>query len=64
MVRRLVRPGVLLIALGLGLAGCAVEFGGGGDSTTVRDRSRLYMQEQERLERDRQLFQTTPGSER
>jgi hypothetical protein len=62
MTPRFLRLGVVLGALVL--AGCAVEFGRDADSMTLGDRSRLYMQEQERLERDRQLFQTTPGSER
>lgn len=56
--------GFAALLLCVGLAGCAVEFGGDGEPKTVRERSRLYMQEQERLERDRQLFQTSPGSER
>jgi hypothetical protein len=59
MLRRLAA-----LVLCVGLAGCALEFGGDSDPRSVRERSRLYMQEQERLERDRQLFQTSPGSER
>jgi hypothetical protein len=57
------------LLLSCALAGCAIEFGVGEDdrgvtATTARERNRLYLEEQERLERDRQTFQPIRASER
>jgi hypothetical protein len=57
------------LLLSCALTGCAIEFGGGdadsgATATTARDRNRLFLQEQERLERERQTFQSIRPSER
>ncbi len=60
---RRILGGLAALLLGVALAGCAVELGGSGESRpgtaveTARERNRLYMQEQERLERDRLILQ-------
>ena len=61
--------GLAALLLSCALAGCAIEFGGeeadrGATATTARERNRLYLQEQERLERERQTFQPIRPSER
>lgn len=57
------------LLLSCALAGCAIEFGAGeadpgATATTARERNRLYLEEQERLERERQTFQPIRPSER
>jgi hypothetical protein len=58
---------VLPLAAGLVLGACAIPFGNGTDSTerspqrTPRDRNRLYLQEQERMEREVQFDQVGPS---
>jgi hypothetical protein len=55
------------VALACALGGCTVQFGAGGDDTrseNPRDRNRTYLQEQERMERDRQRFDPIWSSER
>ena len=57
----------LALAAGLILGGCAIPFGAGAESTdrsaeeTRRDRNRLYLEEQERIERARQTFDPVPS---
>jgi hypothetical protein len=61
--------GCVALALGLLLAGCAIPFGNGGEppgrspEETRRDRQRLYLEEQERRERER-LFDRVGPSDR
>ena len=65
--RTVARPAGLTMLVTLllsALAGCAVEFGEDASSGSLRDRNRLYLQEQERIERQRQTFENTRPSER
>jgi Flp pilus assembly protein TadD len=57
------------LLLSCALAGCAIEFGvgeadRGATATTAGERNRLYIEEQERIERDRQTFQPVRASDR
>jgi len=60
----------LAFAAGLVLGACAIPFGDGGESTgrspeeTRRDRSRLYLEEQERTERERTFDRVGPPPDR
>jgi hypothetical protein len=58
----------LTLTLGLvALGGCAIPFGNGTETTgrsaeeTRRDRSRLYLEEQERMERERTFDRVGPS---
>jgi hypothetical protein len=57
----------LVIAAGLVLGACSIPFGQGAESTggsseeTPRDRNRLYLQEQERMERKMQFDRVGPS---
>jgi hypothetical protein len=59
----------LALAVGLVLGGCAIPFGNGTEPTDRpaeerrRDRNRLYLEEQERMERER-MFDRVGPSER
>jgi hypothetical protein len=63
---------ILTLAFGAGIAlgACAIPFGDGGEPTgrspeeTRRDRSRLYLEEQERMERERTFDRVGPPSDR
>ncbi len=61
------RWGAMLLLLA-GLAGCAVPFGPEPDPGAPRrsaiERNRLFLEEQERLERQRQSFETIRPSDR
>ena len=52
---------------GLALGGCAIPFGSGGESSSTspeearRERNRMYLQEQERMERNVQFDQIGPS---
>ena len=59
---------ILGIGAGLVLGACAIPFGNGSEPTTTRsseetsrDRNRLYLQEQERTERQRQFERVGPS---
>jgi len=60
----------LALAAGLVLGGCAIPFGNGTETRdrpaeeTRRDRNRLFLEEQERIERGRQTFSPIRESER
>jgi hypothetical protein len=57
----------LAIAAGLVLGACSIPFGNGAESTesspreTPRDRNQLYLQEQERVERQFQFDRVGPS---
>jgi len=56
----------LILALGLFLCACAVEWGkpddtGDSSEQTLRDRNLLYREEQQRIERNRQLDRGGPS---
>jgi hypothetical protein len=57
----------LAIVAGLVLGACSIPFGNGAESTdpsrreTPRDRNRLYLQEQEQLERQYQFDRVGPS---
>jgi hypothetical protein len=57
----------LVLAGGLVAAACTIQFGSGSDSTdpasreTPRDRNRLYQQEQQLMERQRQFDRVGPS---
>lgn len=64
------RPALTLLlglAVGLALGGCALTFGNGAEPTsrpsqeTPRDRNRLFLEEQERLERQRTFDRVGPS---
>jgi hypothetical protein len=63
--RRLIAS--LAIVAGLVFGACSIPFGPGADSSepppreTPRDRNRLYQQEQERLERQKQFDRVGPS---
>jgi hypothetical protein len=65
----LLRRLILLLVAGLALDGCAIPFGNGGDPSyqspqeTRRERSRLYTEEQERMERERTFDRFGPPSD-
>jgi hypothetical protein len=60
---------MLILIVGSVLGGCAIPFGNGGDPSpsyqspeeTRRDRNRLYMEEQQRMERERQFDRIGPS---
>ena len=65
------RTRLLVWAAVLALGGCSIPFGPGGESSggssspeTPRDRNRLYLQEQERMERNVQFDRVGPPSDR
>jgi hypothetical protein len=59
-----------VLILGTTLAGCTIPFGNGGDPSYQsseerrRDGSRLYMEEQQQMERGRQFDRVGPPSDR
>jgi hypothetical protein len=59
-----------ILILGAVLAGCTIPFGNGGDPSYQspeerrRERSRLYQEEQQKMERERQFDRVGPPSER
>ncbi len=60
-----------ILILGTVLAGCAIPFGNGGDSSSYqspeekrRERNRLYQEEQQNMERERQFDRIGPPSDR
>jgi hypothetical protein len=61
---------MLVLILGTVLAGCAIPFGNGGDPSYQspeekrRERSRLYQEEQQNMERERQFDRIGPPSDR
>jgi hypothetical protein len=70
--RRRVAAGRLLglLLVGGALGACAVPFGSApedgrpGPPATARERNRLYLEEQERIQRERQGFGSVPPSDR
>ena len=66
VARRRLTVGLALV-VGLVLGACAIPFGNGTDSTeespqkNPRDRNRLYLQEQERVERQFQFDRVGPS---
>jgi hypothetical protein len=61
---------MLVLILGMVLAGCSFQFGNGGDPSYQspeekrRERSRLYQEEQQNMERERQFDRIGPPSDR
>jgi len=58
---------VMLAILACAVAGCSIPFGPGSEnepSRTPRDRNRIYLEEQERIERERRTFDAVHPSER
>ena len=66
----LLRRATLVLAAWLVLGGCAIPFGNGGDPSyqtpeeTRRERSRLYTEEQERMEREQTFDRFGPPPDR
>jgi hypothetical protein len=65
------RPLRVVLALAVALTGCSIPFGPGGEPSshqspqeTRRERNRIYMQEQEQLERSRTFDRSGPPSDR
>ena len=60
------------VALGIALTGCSIPFGNGGEPApsgespqeTRRERNRLYLEEQERMQRQNQFDRVGPPSDR
>jgi hypothetical protein len=60
------------VVLGIALTGCSIPFGNGGEPApssqspeeTRRERNRLYLEEQERMQRQNQFDRVGPPSER
>ena len=65
--RTIAKTLLLVLTLGSVLGGCTIPFGNGGEPTsqspeeTRRERNRLYMEEQERMERSRQFERVGPS---
>ena len=61
---------MLVLILGMVLAGCAIPFGNGGDPSyqsseeSRRERNRLYQEQQQNMERERQFDRIGPPSDR
>jgi hypothetical protein len=68
-VTMLLRRLTLVLVAWAVLGGCAIPFGNGGDPSyqssqeTRRERSRLYREEQERMERERTFDRFGPPSD-
>jgi hypothetical protein len=68
-VRMLLGRLTLVLVAWLVLGGCAIPFGNGGDPSyqspqeTRQERSRLYREEQERMERERTFDRFGPPSD-
>jgi hypothetical protein len=57
----------LAVVLAAAVTGCAIPFGPGGEEEprrTPRERNRLYLEEQERIEQQRQTLEPIRPSER
>lgn len=60
------------VVLGIALTGCSIPFGNGGEPApsgespqeTRRERNRLYLEEQERMQRQNQFDRVGPPSDR